>query len=145
MGWFDDFKSKISKITVSSAGGEWAAIAMACMVFADGEAEDQEIQAASEACSANPVITNSIGASRATALFTQTVNAIKTVPSAMLPSYESKLAELGKSVNKQEDKNFAYATVIQVAMADGELEAAEVAMLKRFKDYIGANIEVPGV
>lgn len=143
MGWFDSFKDKMGTIAVSGAGGEWAAQAMACMVFADGEAEAPEIESARVACSSNPVITNSIGPQKAEALFNQAVAAIQTVPSAMLPSYEAKLATLAKKVTKEDDKNFALATVIAVAMADGELEDAERSMLARFKDQLGASIDVP--
>lgn len=145
MGWFDDFKKKVQQQFVSKAGGEWAAMAMACMLFADGEAEQGEVEAAKRSCSSNPVIVQSIGAKRAEEIFGETVVAIETMPAAMLPSYEQKLAELAKSVTKVEDKNFALATVIGVAMGDGELEPAEHAMLVRFKDSLGATIDVPAL
>ncbi|MDF1661853.1 MAG: tellurite resistance TerB family protein, partial [Planctomycetota bacterium] len=145
MGWFDDFKAKLTSITVSPAGGEWAAVAMACMVFADGEASQSEIDSAMTSCTNNPVILSSIGENKAQRVFNGTIEVLKVVPQTMLASYEDKLQTLGKVIKKQEDKNFAYATVLAVALADGELTNAEQEMLVRFKSYIQANVDVPEV
>lgn len=143
MGWFDNFKTKMKTITVSSAGGEWAAMAMACMVFADGQAEEPEIASAKTSCTTNPVIVNSIGAKKAEQIFDSTAAAIRTVPAAMLPTYEAKLANMAQQVKNPDDKNFALATVLAVAMADGEIEKPEYEMLMRFKAALGASIDVP--
>lgn len=145
MGWFDDFKAKLSSITVSPAGGEWAAVAMACMVFADGEASQSEIESALNSCTNNPVILSSIGEKKAQDVFNSTIDVLKVVPQTMLASYEDKLQTLGKVIKKQDDKNFAYATVLAVALADGELTNAEREMLVRFKTYIQANVLIPEV
>jgi tellurite resistance protein len=142
MGWFEQFKSKVTQITVSPAGGEWAAIAMACMVFADGNADDFEIESAKESCTTNPVILNSIGKERALKVFQGTIEAIEFIPQVMVPSYEEKLQILGKRVNKAEDRDHALATVLAVAYADGRVGQAEKEMLGRFKDYIGATIDI---
>jgi len=142
MSWFNDFKEKLTQITVSPAGGEWAAIAMACMVFADGKATDCEIESAQSSCTNNPVIVNSIGQAKALKIFDSTTEVLKIVPQTMLESYEEKLQLLGKVVKKQQDKNYAFATVVAIALADGNLTDSEREMLLRFKDYIKANVDV---
>jgi hypothetical protein len=130
---------------MSKSAGEWAAYAMGCMVFADGHANDAEIAAARGQVATNPVIRKSLGSQRAEKLFNETVEAVAQIPEAMLPSYETKLVELAAKVNEADEKNFALATVVAVAMGDRSLSAPEHAMLIRFRDMLGATIPLPSI
>jgi hypothetical protein len=136
MSWFG--KSKMS-----NEAGQWSAMAMACMVFADGSAAESEIVAARGQVQGNPVLHESIGSSEAEKLFKETVDAIKLIPATMLPTYEVRLAGLAQQISEINSKNFALATVIAVAMGDGALTAAEHQMLMRFHKMLGASIPVP--
>jgi hypothetical protein len=93
----------------------------------------------------NPVIKKSLGSSRAEKLFNETVEAVSQIPEAMLPSYEIKLVELAAKVDEADEKNFALATVIAVAMGDRTLSDGEHMMLTRFRDMLGATIPLPGI
>ena len=84
MGFFDSIKAKLNSIVVGTAAGEWAATAMAVMVFADGEVEAAEVEKAKVVATTNPVVKNSIGSERGAALFADTVQAIETAPAAMV-------------------------------------------------------------
>ena len=128
---------------MSKAAGEWAAIAMGCMVYADGAAGEKELAAAEGQLETNPVLKHSIGQKKATTLFRETVAAIRQVPAAMLPTYEQKLGDLAKKVKGQDERNFALATVIAVSMGDAALSQKEHAMLERFQKTVGANIPIP--
>jgi hypothetical protein len=136
MGWFG--KSKMD-----DEAGQWAAMAMACMVFADGSAAEAEVVAARGQVQANPVLHESIGSAEAERLFKETVDAIKLIPATMLPTYEVRLAGLAQQITEINSKNFALATVIAVAMGDSSLTAAEHQMLMRFHKMLGASIPVP--
>ena len=136
MSWFG--KSKMN-----DEAGQWSAMAMACMVFADGSAAESEIVAARGQVQANPVLHESIGSSEAERLFKETADAIKLIPATMLPTYEVRLAGLAQQISEINSKNFALATVIAVAMGDGALTAAEHQMLMRFHKMLGASIPVP--
>lgn len=144
MGFFDSIKAKLNSIVVGTAAGEWAATAMAVMVFADGEVEAAEIEKAKLVATTNPVVKNSIGSERGAALFADTVQAIKTAPAAMVQTYLTKLDVLARKIGSQDDKNFALAGVIAVATADGDVERPEYELLQRFKALLGATIDVPG-
>lgn len=143
MSWLDKFKQTVNDIRVGPVAGEWACIAMACVVFADGTAGDPEIEKARENCATNPVVVNTLGPAKGEKLFLDTCHAINTVPSAMLPSYEKKLTALSGKISEPQDRQFALATVLQVAMADGRLDASEHAMLQRFKQTLGVDLEIP--
>ncbi len=136
MSWFG--KSKMD-----DEAGQWAAMAMACMVFADGSAAEAEIAAARAQVQANPVLHESIGSGEAERLFKESTDAIKLIPSTMLPTYEVRLAGLAQKITEINSKNFALATVIAVAMGDGALTAAEHQMLTRFHKMLGASIPIP--
>ena len=143
MGFFSSLKDKLNSVIVGPAAGEWAATAMAVMVFADGDAEPSEMEKAKVVATTNPVVKNSIGSARGEALFNETVEAIKVAPAAMLQTYLTKLDALAKKIGSQDDKNFALASVIAVATADGDVERPEYELLLRFKDLLGATIDVP--
>lgn len=143
MSWFSGFKKKLSSVFMSDGAGRWAVTAMGCMVFADGQAEESEIQKATAVVINNPVIKNSIGAEKGLQMFTAVVEAIKTEPTSMLASYLKTLEELAKEVKTEEDKNFALGTVIAIAAADGEIEPPEHVMLLKFKELLGATVDVP--
>ncbi len=143
VGLFSSLKDKLNSVIVGSAAGEWAVTAMAVMVFADGDAEAAEMEKAKVVATTNPVVKNSIGSARGEALFNDTVEAIKVAPAAMLQTYLTKLDALAKKISSQDDKNFALASVIAVATADGDVEPAEQQLLQRFKDLLGATIDVP--
>ena len=143
MGWFSSIKDKLSSIVVGTAAGEWAVTAMAVMVFADGDAEPEEMEKAKVVATTNPVVKNSIGSARGEVLFNDTVEAIKVSPAAMLQTYLTKLDTLAKKIGTQDDKNFALAAVIAVATADGDVEAPEHVLLERFKSLLGATIDIP--
>lgn len=143
VGLFSSLKDKLNSVIVGSAAGEWAVTAMAVMVFADGDAEAAEMEKAKVVATTNPVVKNSIGSARGEALFNDTVEAIKVAPAAMLQTYLTKLDALAKKISSQDDKNFALASVIAVATADGDVEPAEQQLLHRFKDLLGATIDIP--
>jgi tellurite resistance protein len=143
MSWFSGFKKKLASVLVSDGAGRWAVTAMGCMVFADGEAEESEIQKASAVVLTNPVIKNSLGAEKALQLFTDVVEAIKQEPTSMLATYLKKLEGMAADVKTEEDRNFALGTIIAIAAADGEIEPAEHAMLLKFKQQLGATVDVP--
>lgn len=143
MGLFSSIKDKLSSIIVGNAAGEWAVTAMAVMVFADGDAEPAELEKAKVVATTNPVVKNSIGSARGETLFNETVEAIKVAPAAMLQTYLTKLDALAQKISSQDDKNFALASVIAVATADGDVEPPEHQLLLRFKDLLGATIDVP--
>lgn len=143
MGWFSSLKDKLNSVVVGTAAGEWAVTAMAVMVFADGDAEAEEMEKAKVVATTNPVVKNSIGSARGEVLFNDTVEAIKVSPAAMIQTYLSKLDALAKKVSSQDDKNFALAAVIAVATADGDVEPKEHDLLNRFKALLGATIDVP--
>jgi hypothetical protein len=136
MSWF-------GKTKMSDEAGQWSAMAMACMVFADGSAAEAEIVAARGQVQANPVLHESIGSAEAERLFKETVDAIKLIPATMLPTYEVRLAQLAQQITDVNGKNFALATVIAVAMGDGALTAAEHQMAMRFHKMLGASIPIP--
>ena len=136
MSWF-------GKTKMSDEAGQWAAMTMACMVFADGSAAESEVVAARGQVQANPVLHESIGSAAAEQLFKETIDAITAIPSAMLPTYEVRLAGLAEQISEINDKNFALATVIAVAMGDGSLTATEHQMLMRFHKMLGASIPLP--
>jgi tellurite resistance protein len=144
VGFFDSIKAKLNSIVVGTAAGEWAATAMAVMVFADGEVEAAEVEKAKVVATTNPVVKNSIGSERGAALFADTVQAIETAPAAMVQTYLTKLDVLARKISSQDDKNFALAGVIAVATADGDVERPEYELLLRFKALLGATIDVPG-
>ena len=143
MGFFSSLKDKLNSVIVGTAAGEWAVTAMAVMVFADGDAEASEMEKAKVVATTNPVVKNSIGSERGEALFNDTVEAIKVAPAAMLQTYMTKLDALARKISSQDDKNFALASVIAVATADGDVERPEYELLVRFKDLLGATIDVP--
>jgi tellurite resistance protein len=143
MSWLSGFKKKLSSVFMSDAAGQWAVMAMGCMVFADGQAEESEIQKATVVVQNNPVIKNSLGVDKGLQLFTEVVEAIKTEPTSMLSTYLKKLEELAQSVKTEEDRNFALGTVIAIAAADGEIEPPEHDMLLKFKAQLGATVDVP--
>lgn len=143
MGWFSSIKDKLSNIVVGTAAGEWAATAMAVMVFADGEVEDAEIEKAKQIAFTSPVIKNSIGVARGEQLFKEAVESIKMEPHSMVQTYLTKLDNLARKIGKQEDKDFALAGVIAVAAADGEVEQPEYELLVRFKAILGASVDLP--
>jgi tellurite resistance protein len=143
MSWLNSFKKKLSSVFMSDAAGQWAVTAMGCMVFADGQAEESEIQKATVVVQNNPVIKNSLGVEKGLQLFTEVVEAIKTEPMSMLSTYLKKLEELAQSVKTEEDRNFALGTVIAIAAADGEIEPPEHDMLLKFKAQLGATVDVP--
>lgn len=143
MGWFSSLKDKLNNVVVGTAAGEWAATAMAAMVFADGEVEAPEVAKAKQIALTSPVIKNSIGLVRAEQLIDETINSISIEPRTMLQTYLAKLDALARKISKQEDKNFALAGVIAVAAADGEVEPAEYELLVRFKVILGATIDLP--
>jgi uncharacterized protein YndB with AHSA1/START domain len=136
MGLFG--RSKMSK-----AAGEWAATAMACLVYADGAANEVEITAARAQIETNPVFKHSIGEKRAAQLFDEAVAAIAQVPAAMLASYQAKLGGLVEKIKGVDDRNFALTTVIAVALGDRTMSEAEAAMLNGFRESLGATIPVP--
>ena len=126
--------------------GEWAAKAMGCMVFADGKGPgDPEIAAFQVQVKTNRVLTESIGGKAAEAIFYQTVEAIRSLPSVMLQTHESELGVLAQDIEDLTAKNFALATVIAVAMGDDTVTPAEQQMLIRFQEMLGATIAVPVV
>jgi len=131
--------------SMSKEAGEWAAIAMACMCYADGEATDEELRIARRQAASNPVIRKSIGAKRSNELFEKTIQAIFEVPSAMLASYEVSLQELAAEIDEVDEKNFALTTVIAVALGDRAVSEREHAMLTRFKESLKATVEVPDI
>ena len=143
MSWFKKIKQSIQNITIGAPAGEWAVTAMACMVFADGEAEASEIEAAKTIVATNPVIKDSIGEKKGLEMFDEAVTAIGTAPAAMLTSYMTRLQSQASKIGSQEDRDFALSTVIAIAAADGEIEAAEHAMLLRLKEIVGANVDIP--
>jgi uncharacterized tellurite resistance protein B-like protein len=143
MGFFSSLKDKLNSVIVGTAAGEWAVTAMAVMVFADGDAEASEMEKAKVVATTNPVVKNSIGSDRGEALFNETVEAIKVAPAAMIQTYLTKLDALARKISSQDDKNFALASVIAVATADGDVERPEYELLIRFKDLLGATIDVP--
>lgn len=143
IGFFRSLKEKLNSVIVGTAAGEWAVTAMAVMVFADGEAEASEMEKAQVVATTNPVVKNSIGSARGEVLFNDTVEAIKVAPAAMLQTYLTKLESLASKISSQDDKNFALASVIAVATADGEVEQPEYQLLLRFRDLLGATIDVP--
>lgn len=143
IGFFRSLKEKLNSVIVGTAAGEWAVTAMAVMVFADGEAEASEMEKAQVVATTNPVVKNSIGSARGEVLFNDTVEAIKVAPAAMLQTYLTKLEGLASKISSQDDKNFALASVIAVATADGEVEQPEYQLLLRFRDLLGATIDVP--
>lgn len=123
--------------------GEWAAKAMACMAFADGKGPGEgELAAVQVQVKTNRVLANDKGAE---AIFHQTVEAIRTLPSVMLQTHEAEVGQLAQHITDPTDKNFALATVIAVAMGDGTITPAERAMLLRFQAMLGATIAVPDV
>jgi len=128
---------------MSDEAGQWAAMAMACMVFADGTASEAAIAAAHGQVTANPVLHESIGTKEAERIFKATVDAIAQIPSAMLPTYEIKLDGLAKQIRDVNEKNFCFTTVIAVSMSDRTLTAAEHQMLQRFREMLGASIAIP--
>lgn len=136
MGFFNRDK-------MSREAGEWAATAMACLMFADGVPGEAEGAAAKGQIATNPLFKKSIGAERADALFVETLEAIRPVPQAMLPTYEVKLQELASGIDELTERNFALATVIAVAMGDRTINDAEYAMLARLNEVLGANIPIP--
>jgi tellurite resistance protein len=143
MGWFSNIKDKLNNIVVGTAAGEWAATAMAVMVFADGDVEDAELQKATSIALTSPVIRNSIGAAKGEQVFKEALETIKVEPITMVQTYLSKLDNLARKINKPEDKNFALAGVIAVAAADGEVERPEYELLVRFKAILGATVDLP--
>lgn len=143
MGWFSSIKDKLNNIVVGTAAGEWAATAMAVMVFADGDVEDSELAKARTIALNNPVIRNSIGAARGEQIFKDAVEAIQMEPSSMVQTYLTKLDNLAGKIGKQEDKDFALAGVIAVAAADGEVERPEYELLVRFKAILRASVDLP--
>lgn len=145
MSWFKKFKQKVQSVTIGAPAGEWAVTAMACMVFADGDAEASEIEAAKQVVAVNPVITESLGPKRGLALFEEAVRAIATAPQAMLGSYLTRLQTQASKIESQEQRDFALSTVIAIAAADGEIEPPEHAMLLKLKEIVGATLDIPPV
>lgn len=137
MGLFD--RGKMNK-----KAGEWAAKAMGCMVYADGQGVGKaEITAAQGQVKTNRVLKDSIGSEDAEVMFRETLTAIGQVPAAMLPTYEAELAGLAKEIKDLNEKNFALATVIAVSMGDGTVTDSEYQMLLRFQKMLGATIPIP--
>lgn len=139
VGLFD--RNKMDK-----KAGEWAAKAMGCMVFADGNgAGAAEIAAAQGQVKTNRVLKDSIGSRAAEAIFQTTIEAIGSLPAVMLQTHEAELAALGPQIEDITARNFAMATVIAVAMGDGTITHAERAMMVRFHAMLRATISIPDV
>ncbi|MCA9561921.1 MAG: hypothetical protein KC561_00465 [Myxococcales bacterium] len=138
MGLFN--RNKMSK-----DAGEWTAVAMAMSLFADGSPSEAEIQVAKNQMATNPLIKHSIGPERAEEVFNEALQAIAPVPSAMIPTFEVKLAGLAKEVDDVNEKNFALAAVIAVMIGDGVVGEAENAALLKFQEMLGATIPLPKV
>lgn len=145
MGFLDRL-GIFDRAKVGGQAGEWAAKAMACMVFADGKGPGEpEIAAMQVQVKSNRILRDSIGIKAAEALFHQTVEAIRTVPAVMLQTHEAELAQKAQGITDETEKNFALATVIAVAMGDGTVTHAEHQMLVRFRHMLGATIAIPNV
>lgn len=138
MSWF---KKSILNVTIGVPAGEWAVAAMACMAFADAQAEAAEVEAR-RVVAVNPVIANSIGSERGVALFDEAVRAIATDPPTMLASAMSQLQAQAAKITSKVDRNFALMTVFAIITAD-EIKPGEHAMLLRLKEIVGAEVEVP--
>ena len=138
MGLFGRNKDK-----PSDEAGRWAAIAMGCVVFADGVAEQSEVDAAQAVVNTMPVVKNSIGPEEAERLFLETVEAVRPLPETMLDAYVTKLDGMAKNVKSVDDKNFALAAVIAVSKGDGVLTQGEHQLIARFKESLGATIRLP--
>jgi tellurite resistance protein len=142
MGFLDRFGIFGGDGTGGTAG-EWAAKAMACMAFADGKGPGEgELAAVQVQVKTNRVLSDDKAAE---AIFHQTVEAIRALPSVMLQTHEAEVDQLAQHITDPTEKNFALATVIAVAMGDGTVTPAEQRMLLRFKAMLGATIAVPGV
>lgn len=124
--------------------GQWAAKAMACMVYADGHASEEEIQTATNQINHNPVF-EKIGSDDALEIFNQTVEALQHGGAPMLASIEGELRELAEKVKEINEKNFALTCVLAIASHDDVLDEGERAMALRFKEMLGASIAIPEV
>lgn len=127
----------------SKEAGQWAAVAMGCVVFADGTAGQGEVTAAQAVVNAMPVLKNSIGPVEAERLFMETVEAVRPLPATMLDAYVTKLEGMAKEVKNVDDKNFALAAVIAVSKGDGVMTQGEHQLIARLKDSLGATIRLP--
>lgn len=127
----------------SKEAGQWAAMAMGCIVFADGAGGQAEVTAAQAVVNAMPVLKNSIGAVEAERLFMETVEAVRPLPDTMLDAYVTKLEGMAREIKKLDEKNFALAAVIAVSKGDGVLTQGEHQLIARLKDILGATIRLP--
>lgn len=112
-----------------------AAIA-ALVTYADGEVEDEEVEASIEVMKAHKVVGASFKGSQIEATYDTMLKRAKTVSGRL-----SLMRELG-DVRDRGDKLLCediFAIGVDVAHADGELEAPEVAVLRKAATTLGVN------
>lgn len=143
MGNWDDLESELQGVDLDRDAGEWAVIAMACVAFADGSADESELSKAREIVSKVSVIKNSLGPEFGEQLYLDTIERIKGAPEAELATLKQELGDIAGRITEQKHRDDAFQTLVVISTADHKIDAAEYTMMQELKEIVGSEVMVP--
>ena len=143
MSNWDDLEAELTGVELGREAGEWAVIAMACVAFADGSADESELAKAREIVRRASVITKSLGSEFGEQLYRDTIERIRSSPEAELEFLKQELGELAGRITEQRHRDDAFHTLVVIATADHRIEVAEHKMMLELKELIGSEVMVP--
>jgi len=129
-------------LTLQPATGEWVVKAIAVVGFADGQFVDAEVERVSAIVKNNPVVTNSLGASKADKVFDALLEELRQDPLGKLPIWTDELIASADDI-EEEERNNAFGTLVAMAQADHELHESERLLLMRLRDALGSTLLIP--
>lgn len=127
---------------VVGVAAHWTVLAMACMVYADGEVLDEEIETALSLFRTNPVFSTAEneGLERE---FREALDTLKMGSTGALEHIMGRLAVKARDLESAEDKQHALTAVLAIASSDGHFDASEHAMASELKAIVGASVKIP--
>ena len=143
MSYTDDFDARLGNINLAPEAGEWAVVAMSCVAFADGDADEAEIARAEKLVVGSQVIQKTLGTDQARRLFDHELQALQVNPVGELEFQKARLRDMAGRITIQEDRDAAFFTLVSMATADREVSPAEYKLLVEFKEVIGSNVMIP--
>lgn len=143
MGNWDDLEAELHDIDLVRDAGEWAVIAMACVAFADGSADEDELAKAREIVSKVSVIKNSLGPEFGEQLYLDTIERIRSEPESELEHIKQELQEVAGRIADQSHRDQAFQTLVVIATADHTIDVAEHRMMQELKEIIGSEVMIP--
>ena len=143
MGNWDILEGALEGKDLGREAGEWAVTALACVAFADGKADERELERAREIVSSVAVIRDSLGPVLGEQIFLDTVVRLGRAPVTELAAIKDTLRDLAGRVTSQEHRDHAFQTLISIATADHNLAPSEHRLLTELRNMIGSTVIVP--